>query len=118
MTKFNPESAIVVNITGPEVTALKKNGTYLCRNKSFFKKVPEANTSEEDEEMHMDDSSSTNHQEPLRASTIPTAANSSESIPQSVIRRSSRARKPPQWYGVPIPSEIIEILKKGKKGVI
>ena len=104
MTKFNPEPCVVVKVNGPEVTVRSKDGNLIRRNKSFMKKIPIIDSDSEDEEFLksrdpeendlIDEDSSNESEENEETNDIP--------------RRSTRVTNPPERYGFPVPSEIIE----------
>ena len=101
MTRFSPEPCKIVNISGPEVTVLTKDGRHLCRNKSYFKKVPVTNEDDDD-----DDNYTTSQ------NNVPNivVTDFSDVIPENTaenVRKSSRTRTIPERYGIQIPSKFI-----------
>ena len=110
MTKFNAETCIVVNITGPEVTVRTKGGKLVCRNKSFIKKIPvPEGISDSDDEGSEDSSTHPVHDTPI----VPAGNDNNTAEPSRELRSSSRISNPPERYGFPVPSELVgSVLEK------
>ena len=104
MTKFNAEPCLVVNITGPEVTVQTKDGGFICRNKSYEKKIPTVYSDDDDDE---DERPHDRIEESSEAYST-NASDEDDVSNDDIIRRSSRNRNPPERYGFPVPSEIVE----------
>ena len=117
MARYNPEPCRVINVTGSDVTVLTKDGKFVCRNKSFFKKLPHVAHNVDGEDDDEDDVTRSH-----TTMTTPVDENSNEEEdtqhddqivrtnddPQDTdLRRSNRTRLPIPRYGDPIPSEII-----------
>ena len=100
--RFNPRVCTVINVTGPTVTAITKEGKFVSRNKSFFKKVPQSiidepmvDSDSEDEYMSASNNSARDTEE-------------STEDEQTELRRSTRTRTVPERYGERAPSEVVD----------
>ena len=106
MAKFNTEPCIIVNITGSEVTAQTKEGKYICRNKSYFKRIPVVSSvPDSDDEYEYERPSLQIEEVP---EVIPINTNDESEQLNNDLRCSSRSRRPPERYGFPVPSDIVE----------
>ena len=112
MAKFNPEPCTVVKITGPVVNVSTKEGKIICRNKSFFKKIPRPlRDDDEEEEETCNNRSNLEHNDIQEDATTPqevgtTSGNITE-VENEDLRRSTRIRNHPERYGIQIPSKFI-----------
>ena len=111
MTRYNPEPCRVVNITGSDIKVETKNGNFLCRNKSFFKRLPKVTKDSDHEEDDEDDETSWRHEPRTqihdRTSVDHQGVSANGESQETNLRRSNRIRFQPDRYGDSIPSEVI-----------
>ena len=107
--RFNHTPCCVISRKGSRVTAKNKHGHYATRNISHFKKFA-GNTTFDDSESE-DNASARTHKD---NDAVPTHQADQQSDHGDVKenehvlnRRSDRARKVPERYGNPIPSNLI-----------
>ena len=121
MTKFNAEPCIVVNVTGSDVTVMTNDGKFICRNKSFIKKIPlptgTLDSGDDDEYEARGCVPAASTPEVIRTDYSDTADTTEspditdttrDALSTDDLRRSSRNSRPPERYGFPVPSDMIE----------